>query len=333
MKKILSNKKIIILLSVIIVFIAIVVAILMLNNKNSKVGNSPSNIANMGFAVEAEGYTFYNKYENGIYKTKGDSQEEVRIGDDNIGYSLNVSNGYLYYLALNTDDNYKVNIVKIKTDGSEKEILKTIVTSSTKMYLIDDNIYYRNDENGENKVYKIDINGKNEAVVVNKYVSNFQVDDENIYYSDNDLKLYKMNLKNSEEKEVSDKITTRYFQVIDKWIYFIDDSQNRLSKIKIDGKEILVISDKINSEIFSIKDDKIYYLDSNSHKICRMKTDGTDIKELVDLGTSQITRINIAQNNIYYLGSRKLDSNAFDSLIYQMYRIGINGEQVKEILY
>ena len=142
-----------------------------------------------------------------------------------------------------------------------------------------------------------------------------------------------MNLKNSEEKEVSDKITTRYFQVIDKWIYFIDDSQNRLSKIKIDGKEILVISDKINSEIFSIKDDKIYYLDSNSHKICRMKTDGTDIKELVDLGTSQITRINIAQNNIYYLGSRKLDSNAFDSLIYQMYRIGINGEQVKEILY
>ena len=69
------------------------------------------------------------------------------------------------------------------------------------------------------------------------------------------------------------------------------------------------------------------YYDSNNKKIASINLNGGSYKEIT-LVSAKITKINVANNIIYYL-----DESDDTSRIYKIYRIKNNGKKVRNIEY
>jgi uncharacterized Zn finger protein len=319
-RKMKLNKKTIILLIILIVAVIIVVSIVS-KHKNIVTEEYLGNISNLGLVVENENYTFYNKYEDGIVKIKGDTEYKIT---NETAYSMQMLGDNIYYLGNSDDGN--LYIKRVKTNGDGKEIIKEVQTSLSKFYIANDEIYYA--PNGSKKgISKISIETKEETQIFSATVKDFEVINEKLYYTDNLGILYKSNLDGTNvETLLSDEITE--FQVYNGWIYYYNESDNTLNKLKIDGSEKKVITDKLKSFTFNICKNKIYFYDPDERTICSMNLDGSNIKTIIEISSNK-TKINLTSNDeIYYLDTAKdAGSN------YQMCRVKTNGGSLKEIKY
>ncbi len=312
------NKKAVALIVAIVIIAFCTVAITINSNNKTNKGDVNGNLSNLGLVTESDGVVFYNKYENGIVKVKGNKEYQIT---NETAYSMQVVDDYIYYLT--KGESNKLLIKKVKTNGDKLSTEKEIQTSISKFFVVDNAIYYVN----QSGISKIMCDTKEENLICQDKVEDFAVDNNTIYYTDDFGYLYSMNLGGTDKKTIlNDEITE--FQVYDGWIYYYKQSENYLSKINIDGSENDTVTDKVNSYIFNIYKGKIYFYDSEKSNISCIGTNGKNLEVITKIKTNK-TRINLTSNgDIYYLDASNGENN-----IYQMYRIGTNGRKLNEIKY
>ena len=313
----LNKKAVALIVAIVIIAFCTVAITINSNNKNNK-GDVNGNLSNLGLVTESDGVVFYNKYENGIVKVKGNKEYQIT---NETAYSMQVVDDYIYYL--NKGESNKLLIKKVKTNGDKLSTEKEIQTSISKFFVVDNAIYYVN----QSGISKIMCDTKEENLICQDKVEDFAVDNNTIYYTDDFGYLYSMNLGGTDKKTIlNDEITE--FQVYDGWIYYYKQSENYLSKINIDGSENDTVTDKVNSYIFNIYKGKIYFYDSEKSNISCIGTNGKNLEVITKIKTNK-TRINLTSNgDMYYLDASNGENN-----IYQMYRIGTNGRKLNEIKY
>lgn len=313
----LNKKAVALIVAIVIIAFCTVAITINSNNKNNK-GDVNGNLSNLGLVTESDGVVFYNKYENGIVKVKGNKEYQIT---NETAYSMQVVDDYIYYLT--KGESNKLLIKKVKTNGDKLSTEKEIQTSISKFFVVDNAIYYVN----QSGISKIMCDTKEENLICQDKVEDFAVDNNTIYYTDDFGYLYSMNLGGTDKKTIlNDEITE--FQVYDGWIYYYKQSENYLSKINIDGSENDTVTDKVNSYIFNIYKGKIYFYDSEKSNISCIGTNGKNLEVITKIKTNK-TRINLTSNgDIYYLDASNGENN-----IYQMYRIGTNGRKLNEIKY
>ncbi len=313
----LNKKAVALIVAIVIIAFCTVAITINSNNKNNK-GDVNGNLSNLGLVTESDGVVFYNKYENGIVKVKGNKEYQIT---NETAYSMQVVDDYIYYLT--KGESNKLLIKKVKTNGDKLSTEKEIQTSISKFFVVDNAIYYVN----QSGISKIMCDTKEENLICQDKVEDFAVDNNTIYYTDDFGYLYSMNLGGTDKKTLlNDEITE--FQVYDGWIYYYKQSENYLSKINIDGSENDTVTDKVNSYIFNIYKGKIYFYDSEKSNISCIGTNGKNLEVITKIKTNK-TRINLTSNgDIYYLDASNGENN-----IYQMYRIGTNGRKLNEIKY
>lgn len=325
---IIENKKLSIIIAIIL-FVMIIGGGIIANTK-SKIGNTSGNLNNSGFSVEKDGWIYYVGLENsntdGIYKINSNGENKQKVTSD-YGLYLNKSGKFLYYLDA-ADGKY--NIVKVQTDGTNKEVIIDNVDTS-KITVINDWIYYFKDFN----FYKTKTNGEEKQILSKKSIDNYEINGDWIYYSyinDGKYVIAKMRT-NGEDVIKIDNDSSNIFFINNNDIYYIYESYNEeksehnyeLYKVKTNGEKkekITNIGKNVKLENINFDGEKIYYLKANENNELAMysiKLNGKDESKIVDIqGFS--TMININDGWIYYT-----DQN--DNGDSQMFRIKTDGKE------
>lgn len=316
----LSKKKIIAIVVAIVLIVSIVITLFAIFGKK-KINGELGNLSNMGLAATGDGAIFYNKYNEGLVKVKG--FEEFKITEEP-ACSINVVGEDIYYL--NIADPSNLAIKKVKTNGNELRTIKNIKTSISKMYIVDNFIYYATNEI-QDGIAKLAIDGSSETVITASEIADFEVIDGQIYFTNKVGVMYKMDTNGSGLSRIELDFEVKNFQVKDDYIYYFNDIDKNLCKVKEDGSNQGVVSEYVNSDVFNITKNKIYFFDKENKKIARVDMNGGNYKEIVSISTNN-TKINVVDDMIYYL-----DASTKPSTIYQMYRVKTDGGKAKTIEY
>ena len=87
-------------------------------------------------------------------------------------------------------------------NGDETTTLRSVSSSSTKMYLVNGYLYYLTIE--PNSISRIDINGENEMSLITREVSDFDILDETIYFTDAYGYLCKIDLNGENYSQITE---------------------------------------------------------------------------------------------------------------------------------
>lgn len=314
------NKKVIAIIVAVILIISIIITMFAIFGKR-KINGELGNLSNMGLAASGDGAVFYNKYEDGIVKVKG--FEEFQITNET-AYGINVVGEDVYFLSVGDTSN--INIKRVKTNGNELKTIKTVKTSISKIYVVDNYIYYATNET-QDGIAKLTLDGTQETIITASEIQDFEVIDGKIYFSDKMGNMYKMNMNGGELAKIEIDYNVKEFQIKDDYIYYFNEANKNLCRVKDDGSNKEVVSEYVNSATFNITDNKIYFFDKDAQKIASVNLNGGNYKEIVNISTNN-TKINVIDDTIYYL-----DASINESKIYQMYRIKTNGGTAKSIEY
>lgn len=320
---IMKNKKISVSVLVIII---IAILIMCIASSKKEIGNTNGNLENSGFSVSIGKWVYYFGYNegsaDGIYKIKGNKKEKV---NDDYAIYLNKSGKYIYYLDAKEDS-----IVKVKTNGKDKETIVKDVDKAT-VTVVDNWIYYFDNS----CFYRIKTNGENKKIISKKYIENYQVVGDWIYYSymnDGNYVIAKMKT-NGENVSKIDKQAGKSFFVNGKNIYYIrengEEGKYELYKIKTNGKDkkkITDINETIELSIINFNENKLYYIKKNEDlesAIYKMDLKGKNETKIVDI-KGYTTNINIHNNWIYYPDQDDIGD-------VQMFRIKTNGDDKQSL--
>lgn len=289
------NKKVIIFAVVIIALIIMLTITFSAVNGKKKTKLELGNISNMGLAASNDQGVFYNKYEEGIVKVKGGEESQIT---NETAYSINLNGDDIYYISVNDTSN--IAIKKVKTNGSGMTTIKTIHTSISKIYLENNYIYYATNDNGGG-ISKMKLDGSDEKVIISNAIKDFEVVEEKVYYSDKLGDLYFAKTTGIEAQRITpENKYIKEFQVKDDWIYYYNEDEKNLCKVKIDGTDNQIVSNAVNSNIYNVAKDGIYFFDEANKKIAYINFKGDNYKEIVPISTNK-TKINIVGDTIYYL--------------------------------
>lgn len=281
-----------------------------------------SNIGNMGLAVEDGKYIYYNKWEEGIFKTKGKGEEKLI---DETAYSMNIVDDTIYYLSVSK--NQEILLKSIDKDGENLKTLKRLYTSISKIYVQDGFIYFVTNE-GLDGISKYNIETGESNLIVSSNVKDFAISGDKIYFTDEIENLYVMTNTGIELKRIINKPIIQKFQIQGDYIYFYNLLENKFCRTDLNGENMEIISERIASNAnYNITSRKIYFFDKETNSISKMDLDGDNL-ELVKEINAKKTKINIVNDSIYYLDSSKNPAQA-----YQIYRVGTDGEKLREIEY
>ena len=258
-----------------------------------------NNDSNMGIAVQNDDLTFYYDYNKGLVKKSKDKNESLLT--ENQAFSINYLNGNIYYTTPNSTGG--IDIKSIKTDGKDEKILLSTTSSSTKVYLQNDTIYYLT--SNPDTISKIDLKGKNPEVVLQRGIIDFKVVDNTIYFSDIMGYLYSVDVNGENYKTLIEEANFEEFQILDNYIYYFDDEKGKLFKRDLDKpSKKIEVTDKLNCDVYNVTSNGIYYLDKENSKIMYISSNGKKTREIVGVNTDN-TKINILGNILYYIDNDK----------------------------
>lgn len=317
----LNKRRVIVLAILALIIFLLIFGIVKLFGKIFSKEVATGNLANMGLVVENKKAVYYNKYENGIFEVSKGKEKQIT---EETAYSMTLVDDIIYYLTVSSSNT--IDLKSVKTTGEDQKKIKTLQTTISKFYILDNNVYYI--ENGDAyglAKYSLD-NEKNDIVVEQK-IQDFVLDKDTIYYTDDSGYLYSINVNNGAKKELSTKYNIKKIQVLKNWIYFYDETQNALCKIKSDGSKEKVVATFVNNEWYNVTSKKVYYYDSVNKQICACDLKGKKSKAIVSV-TALKPRINIANGEMYYL-----DTSKNTEQMYQMFRVKENGSAANSIDY
>lgn len=241
-------------------------------------GNSYANIVNSrGLLAYSGDWIYYsnNSDEGALYKIKTDGTENQRIGTDTWCNHINVIDDWLIYRCreFRGSDLICYNIIKMKTDGSDKEILISNWSISF-VYVNNKKMYYSTGTNYATTLCIMDLETKEIKIYddeVYSYIQAPYILNNDIYFLDSYNKenycgtLQKKSLDGSDKVQIID-IPVRKFEIYDGWIYYTDFSFS-LHRAKLDGTEDQVIFSDEHIDAFAISDNLIYIADYETYVI------------------------------------------------------------------
>lgn len=319
---IIKNKKI----SILVLAIVIIVILFICMIPKKEIGNTSGNLENSGFSVGIEKWIYYFGYNqgsaDGIYKIKGNKKEKII---DGYGIYLNKFGKYIYYLDAKEDS-----IVKIKTNGKSKEVIVKDVDKAT-VTVVDNWIYYFDNS----CLCRIKINGENKKIISKKFIENYQIVGDWIYYSymnDGNYVIAKMKTDGEDSSKIDTQAGKSFF-VNGKNIYYIkqnyEENKYELYKVKINGKDkkkIADINETIDLSVVNFEENAVYYVKKNENlesAIYKMDLKGKKEEKIVAI-KGYATSINIQNEWIYY-------PDQDDEGNVQMFRIKTNGDNKQSL--
>ena len=220
-------------------------------NLGSVVGNTMGNIRYYGYCAMQDEWIYYyaaneDFSKNRICKIKNNGSNKSIVYEDSESsiYSINVLNGYIYFTGIldgiySSEDNIDNKIYRMKTDGSDLEVI--------------------NDNNFSNESYY------------------FYAVKDKIYFVGTDEFLYKMNLDGSNIEQITN-FEISLLGVTEKYILYnkfdtIEDSLKEVTHIcDLDGNNDRAALNNERLTHVNIENEVIYYLDSEGY-ICKTKID------------------------------------------------------------
>jgi len=220
-------------------------------NNDTATGNTAGNIYNGGLFSENNGLIYFSNEKAGgsLYVMNSDLSNIRKLHDDKAVY-INVDNNYIYYVrAMNIQDDNKgimpfsnAGVFRIKLNGSE---LKSITGKpSAYLRLKGNDLYFqRYDVDTGINLYKYQIDGSNERILVNDGVIPVYITDTELYFTgfSNDYNINKVNLKSFLKYDAYDG--SYYCPIfMDDYIYYIYANNRKIYRMNMDGsnKELLV---------------------------------------------------------------------------------------------
>ena len=219
---------------------------------NSLMGNTINNVNNYGLVAETNDHYYYVKGMQIFQSDKNFNNEKLVSGEPiNPGRdTINVVENWVFYRQSN-----RINRLDVM-DGSIETIFRGY---SYHMQVLGNWIYFINlDDNY--KPYKMDVNGQNKEVILDKEVIYMVIYVDKVYYSYQEKGqgfLESMNLDGS-GKELIANVKARQMVIDNEYIYYLDFDKDELSRLKLEDGSIESLSDK---RIFNyVKDnDYIFY--------------------------------------------------------------------------
>lgn len=317
----LNKRRIIVIAVLAIIIFLIIFGIMKLFGKIFSKEVANGNLANMGLVVEGKKAVYYNKYEDGIFEVSKGKEKQIT---EETAYSMTLVGDTIYYLTVSSSNT--IDLKSVKTTGEDQKKIKTLQTTVSKFYILNNNVYYI--ENGDTYgIAKYSLDSEKDDIIVEQKIQDFVLDNDTIYYTDDSGYLYSININNGTKKELSINYNIKKIQLLKNWIYFYDETQNALCKIKNDGSKEKVVATFVNNEWYNVTSKKVYYYDAVNKQICACDLKGKKSKAIVSV-TALKPRINIADGEMYYL-----DTSKNTEQMYQMFRVKENGSAANSIDY
>lgn len=233
----------------IVAAIIIIIAVLVIAScfKGEKAGNSAGNAKNLGLAVQDGNWIYYVEVDDdepvGICKVKNNGKKTEKVVDGNF-YGLNIIDNYIYCLEYDEDDRQN-NLIRIKTNGKNKEILARDIDEE-QITAVDKWVYYyKNDY-----LYRVKLDGTDREKVSEKEIKYYQIDGNWIYYiyeKESSIYIAKMKLDGKDAQRIAKAGENENYEALcvkNGKIYYVvakrDDSYNYqyyLYKMNKNGKK------------------------------------------------------------------------------------------------
>ena len=249
----------------------------------------------------------------------------ISIGNNNnnFGYA-NKQGNWIYYMTL-SEDATKIDINRIKSDGTSKEVIKendweiySINAYKDYLYFIAYEEVQDEDTYQNNKIYKMSLDGKELTVINDNHFSddckNIYVTNDRVYYIGENYNIYSMDLYGGDRKLVS-KNDTGYIGITDKYILYNDFPENPESEtdfvtyiMNIDGTDARPLTGK---RIYNpnIVGNQIYYVNGENSEIHKIGVDG---KNDTVVYKSPAYNMNVSGDYIYYLNYKNENADSED---------------------
>lgn len=265
----------------------------------------------------------------------------------NYGYTA-IQGDWIYFIYPN-EQNSKIGIYKIKTNGKEKQkVIMENIDDIVSINVYKDYIYFIGTLSGEysandtvdNKIYRVKTDGTDLEVINDNFFNNscreIYVVNDLIYYIGLDANIYTMNLDGTDKKMFFEN-GAGYLGVTDKYIiYNVNENkttaENESENIEgtEDSEEIEYVTyimnlDGSNSRpilegqrLYSvnIEDDYIYFTNDDK-KICRTKLDSNKTEIVIN---TEAYNLNICDGYGYYLTYSSEEQDAL-----AIYRVNLEG--------
>lgn len=299
------------------------------------VGNTIGNIRNYGYSTTDGKYIYYlapneDSTAVGIFKIKKDGKGEPKqlFMEDMDVISINVYNGYLYFIGVSPDayteeDELNNKIYKMKTNGDKLTVINDNEFNNDcyEIYVIDGSIYYIGTDNN---IYKMSLNGTDRTLVAENATGYLGVTEKYIIYNvetsgAEDYTTYIMDIDGTNQRPILEGKRLYSVNIEKDYVYYTNvDKQICRTKIDSGEEELLVDTTAYN---MNLKDNYIYFLNykdaaNSDYTVClyKVKTDGsekeaTSIKEL----DTYSSFINVVGDWVVYMDSN--DSEGFINLV------------------
>lgn len=309
-KKLKLNTFLIVALLLVLLVILCVVLVKVFSIKDGLSNND----SNLGLVSQSDKLTFYYDYNKGLVK-KDKKKEEVLT--ESQAFSINYKDGYIYFASPNSTGG--IDIKKIKDNGKEEKTLLSTTSSSTKMYLQNDEIYYLT--SSPDTISKIDLDGKNQEVLLQRGIVDYKVVDKTIYFSDMMGYLYSIDTNGENYKTIINESLFEEFQILNDKVYYFDSENSKLMRIDLDKTSKKVeVTDKLDCDTYNVTTNGIYYLDKENFEIKFVSLNGNKTRDIVKINTDN-TKINVDGMILYYIDNDK------DKIVTK--EIKTNGKEIK----
>lgn len=327
------SKGVIVGIVVVLLIVIAIVCALLINKKG--IGNTIGNIRNYGYSAINGNYIYYlapneDSTAVGIFKIKKDGTgdpEELFMEDMDV-ISINVYNGYIYFIgvgpdAYSDDDELDNKIYRMTTSGKNMTVINDNEFNNDcyEIYVIDGSIYYIGTDNN---IYKMSLDGSNVTLVSDNATGYLGITDKYIIYNvetedGSAYTTYIMNIDGTEQREIIEGERLYSVNISDDYIYYTNIDK-QIYRTKLDSGEAELILDTTAYNL-NLNGDYIYYLnykdlENADYTVClfRIKADGsedspTTLKEL----DTYSSFINIVGDWVVYMDSN--DTEGFINLV------------------
>ena len=287
--------------------------------KELDIENGLGNIQNGGQCAFYNGLIYFsNGVEGGkLYRVNDAISEKTMFSNQIKSANLQVIDNWLYFSSSNK-------IIRKKLIGDLEECLYTGEVNT--FWICQNRIFYTNSSD-QNRLYRMDLDGKNIVCYSSSAADKFYVDDSWIYYQSNPIRgtldtvYHRISLDGkTEETLFKRKQITSYGLIVEgDWIY--DYNHLGINRIKKDGSsEETIVSTWVSC--MNLYKGWIYYSDRDKKGLYKTKTDGTQ-KTLIN-SSSFPASIVIINDWIYYILYKEVGAFVLKYVPYA-YRMKIDG--------
>ncbi len=301
------------------------------------------NIMNGQYYFDDGTNQYYSSFDAGtaahIYKVAKGSTKATPIFDG-FGWSLVVNNNWLYFSGnegKSIDGTY--NLFRMKTDGTGLENINNGYCYGMNIYK--QYLYFirrPSKDSDESYVYRSDLDGKNETVVVTGKIYYFIVFESKLYYLDSQGDLYSAKDDGTGATKISKELLSRFVIGNGKIVY--ETRTGVIGHMNIDGTSPVVVRNAGAKPIAAMNSYKgtIYYAEYDktavegtyayNYYLYSVKFDGT-VDTLIYTSLSYGTYINIINNKVFALDYARDPATGMMPAIAR--NMDLNGGNVKDL--